>query len=234
MPNIAAVLREEISRLSRKEVRSQVDATKRATTQHRRHIATLKRQVAHSSVRSPCFRARFSIRLRRVDRFDHNPPAVCRQGTSFAAQAPGSIRNGLRETAGSKRADDLQLGTRAGISAHRATFEAGGASWNREASSGRKIEAAAFREGPDPAQELAIERSKEQLAGLVRDSPFANVSVRPRLCKNVGVEYTKVRCFALLLASSDWWKWADEAIHRRRGPNPGDVAAGVCRGLRRT
>ena len=46
MPNIAAVLREEISRLSRKEVRSQVDATKKATTQHRRHIATLKRQVA--------------------------------------------------------------------------------------------------------------------------------------------------------------------------------------------
>ena len=46
MPNIAAVLRAEISRLSRKEVRSQVDATKKATTQHRRHIATLKRQVA--------------------------------------------------------------------------------------------------------------------------------------------------------------------------------------------
>ena len=45
MPNIAAVLREEISRLSRKEIRNQVDATKKATTQHRRHIAALKRQV---------------------------------------------------------------------------------------------------------------------------------------------------------------------------------------------
>ena len=46
MPNIATVLREEISRLSRKEIRSQLDATKKATTQHRRHIAALKRQIA--------------------------------------------------------------------------------------------------------------------------------------------------------------------------------------------
>jgi len=47
VPNIGTVLREEISRLSRREVRSQVDATKKATSQHRRHIAALKRQVGH-------------------------------------------------------------------------------------------------------------------------------------------------------------------------------------------
>jgi len=46
MPNIAALLREEISRLSRKEVRRQVEVTKKASTQHRRHIAALRRQVA--------------------------------------------------------------------------------------------------------------------------------------------------------------------------------------------
>jgi DNA-binding XRE family transcriptional regulator len=46
MPNIGTVLREEISRLSRRESRSQVDATKKATAQHRRDIAALKRQVA--------------------------------------------------------------------------------------------------------------------------------------------------------------------------------------------
>jgi len=46
MPNIGTVLREEIVRLSRRESRSQVDATKKATTQHRRQIAELKRQVA--------------------------------------------------------------------------------------------------------------------------------------------------------------------------------------------
>ena len=46
MPNIGAVLREEITRLSRKESRSERDSTKKATAQHRRNIAELKRQVA--------------------------------------------------------------------------------------------------------------------------------------------------------------------------------------------
>ena len=46
MPNFGAVIREEITRLSRRESRSQVDPTKKATIQHRHDIATLKRQVA--------------------------------------------------------------------------------------------------------------------------------------------------------------------------------------------
>jgi DNA-binding transcriptional regulator YiaG len=46
MPNIGTVLREEISRLSRRESRSQMDSTRKATAQHRRDIAALKRQVA--------------------------------------------------------------------------------------------------------------------------------------------------------------------------------------------
>ena len=46
MPNVGAVIREEITRLSRKESRSQIDPTKKATVRHRRDIATLKRQVA--------------------------------------------------------------------------------------------------------------------------------------------------------------------------------------------
>jgi DNA-binding transcriptional regulator YiaG len=46
MSNIGTVLREEISRLARKEVRSQVDPTKKVTTTHRHEIAALKRQVA--------------------------------------------------------------------------------------------------------------------------------------------------------------------------------------------
>lgn len=45
MPNIASLLKEEISRLSRKEIRAQVEATKKQTTQHRKHIAALKRQI---------------------------------------------------------------------------------------------------------------------------------------------------------------------------------------------
>jgi len=46
MPNIGSVLREEITRLSRKETRGQIDPTRKATTQHRKDIAALKRQVA--------------------------------------------------------------------------------------------------------------------------------------------------------------------------------------------
>jgi len=46
MPNVGAVIRKEITRLSRKESRSQVEPTKKATVHHRHEIATLKRQVA--------------------------------------------------------------------------------------------------------------------------------------------------------------------------------------------
>ena len=46
MPNIAAVLRAEIARLTRKELRGQSGGLKKASTQHRRDIATLKRQVS--------------------------------------------------------------------------------------------------------------------------------------------------------------------------------------------
>lgn len=46
MPNIGALLKQEITRLSRREIRGQVQATKKASSQYRRHIAQLKRQVA--------------------------------------------------------------------------------------------------------------------------------------------------------------------------------------------
>jgi DNA-binding XRE family transcriptional regulator len=46
MPNIANVMREEITRLSRRASRKDLDAIKKASAQHRRHIAVLKREVA--------------------------------------------------------------------------------------------------------------------------------------------------------------------------------------------
>jgi DNA-binding transcriptional regulator YiaG len=46
MPNIGSVLKAEITRLSRKEVRSELEATKKASAQHRRYIAELRRQVS--------------------------------------------------------------------------------------------------------------------------------------------------------------------------------------------
>jgi DNA-binding transcriptional regulator YiaG len=45
MPNIGAVLRQEIVRLSRREVRSQTQTTKKASAQYRHDIAALKREV---------------------------------------------------------------------------------------------------------------------------------------------------------------------------------------------
>ena len=46
MPNIGALLKEEITRLSRKESRSQNAPAKEASAQHRHDIAALKRLVA--------------------------------------------------------------------------------------------------------------------------------------------------------------------------------------------
>jgi DNA-binding XRE family transcriptional regulator len=46
MPNIGAAIREEITRLSRRETRSQLGLTRKATVQHRHDIASLKRKIA--------------------------------------------------------------------------------------------------------------------------------------------------------------------------------------------
>ena len=46
MPNIGTLLKEEITRLSRKEVRRQLQPSARSSAQYRRHIAALRRQVS--------------------------------------------------------------------------------------------------------------------------------------------------------------------------------------------
>ena len=45
MPNIASVLKEEIRRLARREIKAQVGTTKKAAAQYRRDIAKLKRML---------------------------------------------------------------------------------------------------------------------------------------------------------------------------------------------
>lgn len=45
MPNLASVLKDEIQRLARKEAKIQLSKTKLASSQHRRNIARLKREV---------------------------------------------------------------------------------------------------------------------------------------------------------------------------------------------
>jgi DNA-binding transcriptional regulator YiaG len=45
MPNIAVVLKDEIARIARKEVRAQTDDFRKASAQYRAHIAALRRRV---------------------------------------------------------------------------------------------------------------------------------------------------------------------------------------------
>ena len=49
MPSIAAVLRQEIIRLARKEVKAQTEVVRKANAQYRRDIAQLKREVTRHS-----------------------------------------------------------------------------------------------------------------------------------------------------------------------------------------
>ena len=49
MPNIATAMREEITRLSRRASRKDLDAMKKASAQHRRHIAA-DRRIAPTNV----------------------------------------------------------------------------------------------------------------------------------------------------------------------------------------
>jgi DNA-binding transcriptional regulator YiaG len=46
MPNIASILKAEISRVARKEVRAEIDILKKASAHHRASIAALRRQVS--------------------------------------------------------------------------------------------------------------------------------------------------------------------------------------------
>jgi len=46
MPNLAATLKEEISRLARKEIKASIAPLRKAATAYRREIAALKRQSA--------------------------------------------------------------------------------------------------------------------------------------------------------------------------------------------
>ncbi|WP_172222827.1 helix-turn-helix domain-containing protein [Caenimonas soli] len=46
MPNIASILKAEISRIARKEIRAATESLKKQSTEYRSQIAALKRQVA--------------------------------------------------------------------------------------------------------------------------------------------------------------------------------------------
>jgi DNA-binding transcriptional regulator YiaG len=88
MPNIAGVLREEISRLARKEVRSQTETLRKASTEYRKRIAEMKRQVAD-------LQRKITSLEKQVQKTSPSQPAKTDAGT-FRFSAKGLRSNRLR------------------------------------------------------------------------------------------------------------------------------------------
>jgi hypothetical protein len=91
MANLASVLKEEIARVSRKEIRRETSSLKKASTTHRSEIAALKRRVLE-----------LERQLRRVGRVGQAAPApdVANEdsgspGTRFSAKSMASQRRRL-------------------------------------------------------------------------------------------------------------------------------------------
>ena len=154
MPNIGTVLREEISRLARKEGRSQINATRKITAQHRRDIAGLKRQVAQ-------LQRQVAQLLRKVTAA---APAVLSDPTAksvrFAAKGLRSQRNrlGLSQT---------DMGTLVGVSAQSIyNWESGSARPRAE----QRVKLAALRgigkrEGQETLKKLSGMNAKKRRKG---------------------------------------------------------------------
>jgi DNA-binding transcriptional regulator YiaG len=90
MPNIASVLKDEIRRLARKEIRQQIGKTRRAAAHHRRQIAQLKRLIA--------------LQDRKIKVLESREP-----GETTAAETDESIPPGTRFSARSVRAQRRRL-----------------------------------------------------------------------------------------------------------------------------
>lgn len=95
MPNLAAALKEEISRLARKEIKSQVAKTKQAVTRSRREITALKR--------------RLDDQARRIEKLSRQKPSA--NGVHDASSSSGDADfEGVRFSSRSVRAQRRRLG----------------------------------------------------------------------------------------------------------------------------
>lgn len=105
MPNIAVIFRQEISRLARREARSQTRGLRKAAAQYRRDIAELKRRTTKLQTEV--------ARLERQARKDGPPPVTEAdvQGVRFTAK---SVRS-QRKRVGISAADYAKL---IGVTAH--------------------------------------------------------------------------------------------------------------------
>ena len=86
MPNIGVLLKDEISRLCRREIRKTVAGVKKASAAYRRDIASLKRQVAALQKKST------SLEKRASGARDSNPRTLPDRPVRFVAKGLRSLR----------------------------------------------------------------------------------------------------------------------------------------------
>jgi DNA-binding XRE family transcriptional regulator len=151
MPNVGTLLRDEIARLSRRTLRGELAATKKAATHHRRQIAALKRQLAVVA------RQVLQLARRLPSLVVAAPPDTKARKSRFAAKGLRSHRARLRLSA-------ADFGKLVGVSAQSIY------NWEREASKPRAGQAA----------KLAALRSVGKREAQVRLEELAAVKSKPR------------------------------------------------------
>lgn len=86
MPNIGAVLREEIRRLAKKEVRAEIGKTKDAVVQHRHDIAALKRRIRAQEKQIAFLKARLSKQPGQTAHFEETAEKIRYSARSVRSQ----------------------------------------------------------------------------------------------------------------------------------------------------
>jgi DNA-binding transcriptional regulator YiaG len=93
MPNIATVLKDEIARVARKEIRSETADLKKASARYRRDIASLKREVADLNRKVALLEKKVLTKSLREE------APVDRESIRFSAKALRSNRKRLKLSA---------------------------------------------------------------------------------------------------------------------------------------
>lgn len=104
MANIGALLKDEISRLSRREIRRQTGALRKASTTYRRNIAALKRQIS-----------KLERQIKVVSSRAARAPAAAAAESASGEQSPRFVAKGLRTLRSRLGLSAAQLGTLVGV-----------------------------------------------------------------------------------------------------------------------
>jgi len=94
MPNLVAVLKKEIRRLARREVKAEVSPLRRAASQHRHDIARLKRQLQIQERRIAALQSQGGAREQQPAENEGLPP-----GTRFSPRSVRAQRKRLKLSA---------------------------------------------------------------------------------------------------------------------------------------